>query len=250
VSNLYRRAAGEGYVPPGYNPVATLIDKPCETRHEAGWLEVPDAALFLEAARTHRADARRDPIPFPHALIATFLLTGGRTSEVLGLRVDDLSFDRRTVTFRPNEYRRLKTATSHRSAPLWPQLEEILREYVFGGDQPRSALLFPSPRTGRMIRDTRKLLDALAARSGFERGQVRTRIFRHTYCAARLQTVDRGAPVSPYTVAKELGHGGLSLVERVYGHLGDVRHRSEVVEFRVEQHSTLDERLARLTKTG
>ena len=25
-------------------------------------------------------------------------------------------------------------------------------------------------------------------------------------------------------------------VENVYGHLGDVRHRSEVVEYRVEQH--------------
>jgi hypothetical protein len=29
-------------------------------------------------------------------------------------------------------------------------------------------------------------------------------MFRHTYCAARLQTLDRGAPVAPHTVAKEL----------------------------------------------
>ena len=28
------------------------------------------------------------------------------------------------------------------------------------------------------------------------------------------------APVSGYTVGKELGHGGASLVNRVYGHLG------------------------------
>ncbi len=27
----------------------------------------------------------------------------------------------------------------------------------------------------------------------------------------------------------------MSLVERVYGHLGDIRQRSEVVEYRVEQ---------------
>jgi hypothetical protein len=25
-------------------------------------------------------------------------------------------------------------------------------------------------------------------------------------------------------------------VERIYGHLGTVRHRSEVVEYRIEQH--------------
>ena len=49
-------------------------------------------------------------------------------------------------------------------------------------------------------------------------------------------SLDRGAPVSPYTVGQELGHGGTSMVERVYAHLGQVRHRSEVVEFRIEHH--------------
>lgn len=53
---------------------------------------------------------------------------------------------------------------------------------------------------------------------------------------ARLQTLDNGAPVSIYTVGKELGHGGEALVKRVYGHLGTVRHRSEVMEYRIEQH--------------
>jgi integrase len=72
-------------------------------------------------------------------------------------------------------------------------------------------------------------------------------MFRHTYCAARLQTLDAGAPVSVYTVAKELGHGGEAMVRGVYGHLGDVRHRAAVVEYRVEQHAaTLKDRLAAL----
>jgi len=53
--------------------------------------------------------------------------------------------------------------------------------------------------------------------------------------------------VSPYTVGKELGHGGDALVRRVYGHLGAVRHRADVVEYRVEQHAgVLSERLAAL----
>jgi integrase len=62
-------------------------------------------------------------------------------------------------------------------------------------------------------------------------------MFRHTYCAARLQRLDHGAPVSPYTVARELGHGSAAMVEKVYSHLGTLRHRSEVVEYRVEQHA-------------
>jgi integrase len=165
-----------------------------------------------------------------------FLLTGGRESEVLGLEVDDISLDRGVVTFRPNAWRRLKTATSHRSVPLWPQLREILERYL--AEHPPSRLLFPSYRTGAeaMLTDFRKLLDAVAVRAGWKPGEIRSKTFRHTYCAARLQTVDQGAPVSTYTVAREMGHGGEAMVRRVYGHLGQVRHRSEAVEYRIEQH--------------
>ncbi len=50
-----------------------------------------------------------------------------------------------------------------------------------------------------------------------------------------------------FTVAKELGHGGDALVRRVYGHLGQVRHRAKMVEYRVEQHrKRLGERLKKL----
>jgi hypothetical protein len=49
-------------------------------------------------------------------------------------------------------------------------------------------------------------------------------------------------------VARELGHGGDSLVKRIYGHLGELRHWAEVVEYRIEQHEErLRERLAVLS---
>lgn len=51
LSNLYRRAASEEYVPPGYNPVAAMMEKPTPSREEARWLEVHEAAMLLEAAR-------------------------------------------------------------------------------------------------------------------------------------------------------------------------------------------------------
>jgi len=85
-----------------------------------------------------------------------------------------------------------------------------------------------------MLTDFRKLLDMVAVRAGWQPGEIRSRMFRHTYCAARLQTLDQGAPVSLFTVAKELGHGGEAMVRRVYGHLGQVRHRAEEVEYRIE----------------
>jgi integrase len=162
---------------------------------------------------------------------------GARETEVLGLEVQDVNFERKTVTFRPNQWRGLKTRTSHRTVPLWPQLEAILRDYLRESARV-GGLLFPSPRLNdtSMVSDFRKALDAVAERAGWKAGEVRSKAFRHTYCAARLQTLDNGAPVSIYTVGRELGHGGESLVKRVYGHLGEVRHRSEMVEYRVEQH--------------
>jgi integrase len=122
LSNLYRRAISEGLLQ--FNPVAALMDKPAGDPEEARWLEVHEAALLLEAARV--LDAR-----FAYPLLATFLLTGGRKSEVLGLEVADVSFDRKTVTFRRNtSRRRLKTRPSQRVLPLWPQLEEVLKPYA------------------------------------------------------------------------------------------------------------------------
>ena len=254
LSNLYKRARAERVVPSGYDPVGDFDEKPSPARGEARWLEIPDAALLLEAARTYRPAPGKGgwrPVPFAYELIATFLLTGGRESEVLGLEVDDVSLDRGVVTFRPNGWRRLKTATSHRSVPLWPQLRDVLERYL--AEHPPGRLLFPSYRTGKeaMVTDFRKLLDAVASRAGWKPGEIRSKMFRHTYCAARLQTVDQGAPVSIFTVAREMGHGGEAMVRRVYGHLGQVRHRAEAVEYRIEQHvAKLGGRLEALRGVG
>lgn len=63
-----------------------------------------------------------------------------------------------------------------------------------------------------------------------------------------LQTLGQGAPVSPYTGKPRLGHSSAAIVEKVCSHRGTVRYRSEVVEYRVEQHvAILGERLTALT---
>jgi integrase len=275
LSRLFRRGRELEVVPLAYNPVAELLEKPKKGDYEAAYLEIHEAALFLESARLLPAPLNNpDAVStsYAHALVATYLLTGGRHDEVLGLELDDVSFDRHTVTFRPNDWRRLKTKQSRRTIPLWPQLEGILREYVFGArvHQP-GKLLFPSFETGQeaMVTDVRKLLDRVAVRAGFltpvidpktgrqqrktsgepvwEGRVIRTRIFRHTYCSARLQTLDQGEPVSTYTVRCELGHGSDDMVNKVYSHLGDARHRSQVVEYQVSQHAELlGERLKRV----
>ena len=95
-----------------------------------------------------------------------------------------------------------------------------LRSYVFGADAPPGNLLFPSLITSQesMLVDARKMFDAVGERAGWKAGEIRSKRLRHTYCSVRMQTLDNGAPISPFTVARELGHGGESLVRRVYGH--------------------------------
>ncbi len=272
LSGLYGRAQEGLHVDPKYNPVSMLQEKPTgRWKGEAAFLEVPDAALLLEAARTigeaerlmpGRDGNRVNATPGLYPIVATFLLTGGRFSEVMGLDVDDVSFDRGVVRFRPNAHRGLKTQTSVRTVPLWPQLREILQEWMYGGEAPRtSGLLFPAP-SGGMVRDIRKSLDAIAKLSGMEAGEVRTRRFWHTYCSARLQTVQRilkpgrepddpdgweYVEVARFQVQKEMGHGGGQLVDRIYGHAQGSPYRSDVVEYRVEKHrEVLGDRLRSL----
>ena len=68
--------------------------------------------------------------------------------------------------------------------------------------------------------------------AGIKGKRITWHTLRHTYAATRLQTLDHGAPVSPYTVMRELGHRSLQLLEETYGHLQGVRHREPVVEYR------------------
>lgn len=251
LSNLYKRARSLGLVPGGYNPVSDLMpgERPAGRHEEARWLEIHEASYLLDV--TKRTLPRRPELACPHLyqLLATMLLTGGRKDEVLGLEAGDVSFTRKTVTFRPNAWRRLKTAKSQRPVPLWPQLEEILGPHILPLDRtPRVGLLFPTEnRRGEVAKMTNfdKALDYMAVQAGWKAGEIRSRMFRNAYAAARLQTTEGGMPVSPYTVSREMGHHSLSMIERTYGHLGTVRHRSDVVEYRVEQHEAkLKERAA------
>lgn len=97
---------------------------------------------------------------------------------MLGLELGDVSFDRLTVTLRPRSHQRLKARTSRRVVPLFPQLAEILRAYVFGPRLGRPGrLLFPSFATGAEapVVDVRKLIDCVAVRAGWKKGDLTTR---------------------------------------------------------------------------
>jgi integrase len=85
---------------------------------------------------------------------------------------------------RPNRWRGLKTKASHRVIPLWPQLEAILRAWVFGPRLERGGTLLVPSWTAqgeeRRLRDIHRLLDRMAKRAGLGAGELRSKAFRHT----------------------------------------------------------------------
>ena len=212
LSSLYKRAVAEGYVV--QNPIALMVDKPRVTRSEAVWLEPHEAAAFL-------AEFEGDL----HTLIAIALLTGGRSLEVRGLETRDVDFERGLVQYRPNKWRELKAGPS-RSVKLWPQLREILEARDL-----KPGLLVPNA-SGEVYPPSYKKITTTAEDAGIKK-QVGWNTLRHTYASLRLQTLDNGAPISPFNVARELGHSSLKMIFEHYGHVLESPQRLDVVEYRI-----------------
>jgi integrase len=80
--------------------------------------------------------------PIHEALIATFLYTGARHGEVLGLRIEDIDFEKGVVHLEENAHRGLKRRHHARSVLLWPGLRAILTRYIAETGRTHG-LLFP-----------------------------------------------------------------------------------------------------------
>jgi len=231
-----------GATPDVFDPVGALTrrERPkLGTHTKTDFFEVPEVAALLDVLQTQTTS----DLPL-YEITATLAYTGGRKNEVLGLRVRDLDFERQLVTFRVYPDRNIK-CNGDRVVPFWPELQAILRAYLARTGR-TSGLVFSAPTSGHVpklitsdiigpLRDAQLAAIAhvpLTLREGFEAKRVHPHAFRTTSCAARLQTLDNGAPVSPLVVRAELGHSTLAMIERVYARLGTVRVRGPVVTYR------------------
>ena len=152
--------------------------------------------------------ARRSVAELAHPLVATFLLTRRQGRP----RCSVSSWTTSASTGGPSRSGRTTGAASRRG-PRGASFRSALSSPRFSG--PTFSVRGLSAAAGCSSRRSRAdggdagghaEADRPGGGTGWlEAGEIRHRIFRHTYTAARLQTLDRGAPVSLYTVSRELG---------------------------------------------
>lgn len=226
-----------GAVSSTFDPVSSIPrhhrPTPTSRRSEKPFLRPPEAAAMLRAARGWGV-RNVNHIQSPLALLATFLYTGARRIEVFKMRCRDIDLELGRVFVPASKERSLGARQRHegrRPVPLWGEYREIIATAL----REPSEWLFPVSEDqgteGWTPPDVRKLFGNIGVEAGLCRKDGewfsglpvwRTRIFRHTYCATRLHTVDEaGYPTSKYVVASELGHGSAKLVDDIYGHVID-----------------------------
>jgi integrase len=237
---VFDHASDERAVPTDYNPWRKL------RRQDRPSLPRQSSTDFLEIFEGHALLTACEGLAFVEIplrpIASAYLHTGGRKAEVLGLERDDLDFERKVVRFVSNQYRTIKDY-DERSVPMWPALESDLRRHLEECPSASTLVFEGRSATGQpqMITSYHKafqraqcaaaeMLDE-SLRATFLKKEINPRVLRVTYCSARLQTLDRGAPVASWTVESEMGHSSGKMIKRVYGRLGTVRHRSDVVEY-------------------
>ena len=186
--------------------------------------------LYAEEIRQGRRNSRKhgkpnlpdlDAVTFPHWFIPfthLALHTGMRTGDLRTLTWKELN-----IRFG----RLIKTTEKSKSAlrkdkkpavidlKLNDRIKAIMADWWKDQGQPKSGLVFPSPRGDKM-------LDTMATRSPWQRvkklGAVDDALvfyaLRHHFISVRLAA---GVPL--FTVARLVGHKSVAMIEQHYGHL-------------------------------
>ena len=169
------------------------------------------------------------------AILTTFLYTGGRLKEVLGLRMSDVDFERHQIQFVPNQFRGLKNNNTHRRVlPLYPALEIILRHHVMLRGLAGESLLFARSHTlGKMIGQLNKPFAQCCRAADIDVTRRVTRhTLRHTYATTLMYTAyvhESGTLIqrSDFDVANHLGHSSAKMVAETYAHPHPTELRTE-----------------------
>ena len=204
VSEILDSAVEDGIIP--RNPAISkrvFIPSEKKTKRKALTLEeVQD--VIRQLYRAEDVTNRR--------LLALMLFTGMRRGEILGLRWEDIDFEKdtisvsRAVSYISNQpiLSSTKTKNGLRVIPLNPQLKELLQPieaegFIFGSEKPITKMVYI-----RLFRNINRDFDLHGATA---------HVFRHSYLSLLNQ-----AGVDPKTIQAIGGHGSFLMTYDLYVH--------------------------------
>lgn len=178
----------------------------------------PDSRVYAPTVDEVRRLADAMSSAETRAMVLVQAGTGLRISELLGLRVGDVSLDFRTVKVagqlsRAGERVPCKTNSSDRIVPMPKDVADVLAPLLRGRDGDPDALLFQPAWGGPWKHNTQQVLYKAAVRRAGLPETMTSHALRHHYATTLLR-----AGLSPVAVGRLLGHTDGALVLRTYGH--------------------------------
>lgn len=210
------RTEVEGAAPGTVSKELSTLSQALRVASERGWW-TGDPKALMPRWRTgyvpretrlsrDQVDALCAVLPEHRALwVRVAVLTGGRDSEVEGLKWGDVDFARGWVTIRGT-----KTDTARRKVPLADELRVILEAV------PKKKRTGPITLPWGNVRRDLHAAAERASRPGCRIPPVTPNDLRRTFAS---WLVDAGVPLK--VVARLLGHSSTRMVDRVYGHVED-----------------------------
>ena len=184
------------------------------------------------------------------ALIATAALTGLRSSELRGLRWQDVDFAKTSITVwqRADAWGHIgeaKSKAGYRTIPVPPLVINALREWKLACPKGKLALVFPNTvgnveshqnivqRDWHPVQIAAGVTGRVAGEDGQQiikakySGLHALRHFFASWCAARREDGGLGLPLK--TVQVRVGHASLAMTSDLYGHLFPSTDDAEVL---------------------
>jgi integrase len=164
------------------------------------------------------------------ALLITVVFTGLRSSELRGLRWEDIDLKggELHVRQRADRYNTIGAPKSHsgeRAIPIGPIVVNTLREWRLACPKGDLDLVFPTARAqiehhSNMLRALAPVMIELGLTDNEGRPKYALHAFRHFYASWCInRRADGGLELPLKLVQERLGHASVTLTADVYGHL-------------------------------
>ena len=202
LSAMFNLAETWGLVPEGSNPCAEVARYRIRRRERF----LTGAEFERLGAVLNESEARAEVSARAADAIRLLMFTGCRKNEVLGLRWEEVDFER-------GELRLADSKTGPRTVLLPPAAARILRARWRDRGAERGAWVFPGRKPGARLRDVGRPWRKLRSRAGL--ADVRLHDLRHSF-ASRALALGESLPA----IGRLLGHTEIQTTAR-YAHLAE-----------------------------